>query len=605
MSSLKAIYQRYLQNPDASVFAPDGSLNYITTLITIHKTDAIAKHLTAHQRVLRKENENVLSTVESNDALCLEIETTIEFIQGGGTYLPGLDDNFLVDRLVTIPIIHVVQFNGQQKIQQLRLFWDQGSLLKQMEVIGSRGKNWPIRDGKDHVKLIASSAAAASPNTTSRPTTTNGSRDPSEVVITSKPTEARKTATRDPHASLSLFQGRDEDYEASQKPTITAPRGSARPPQRDWKDLFGDNDEAPTSPQPPASPKKGVRPGSKDQSAKPPPRDYHDLFVGDGDGASASSKARSASPQKENIAPKAGAGKNFGPNRLFDDIAEQPATPGATSPDKVRKPHPKKFNHFEFGDESNEQSQQALPARPKTKHQSQWDFDESAAPAKPPQKIRSQDVRHFSWGDDDSAHESPAKHANVAQPRPDAKSNFEFLDDGSPAVGNRAAGRGHVFDRGAGLYKSSLFHEQDAPPSPEKKNAHPLSTVTNLKDRRKDFDPHFAMADASPSSSNNTNDQSKKPIPDARAKVVKMMDAQWESTDQNHEPRFLAQSRAKGKENDGIKLGGDGMGGRRDATRSWGFGSESDEDGKGGANGGRFQPGKKQQAPKDNDFWDY
>ncbi|KAL9023407.1 MAG: hypothetical protein Q9196_007222, partial [Gyalolechia fulgens] len=498
--------------------------------------------------------------------------------------------------------IHVVQFNDQQKIHQLRLFWDQGSLLKQMEIIGSRGKNWPVRDGKDHVKLIASSAAAASRNNTSRPTATNGSGDPSEVVITSKPTEARKTATRDPHASLSLFQSQDEDHEASQKPTVTAARGSAKPLQRDWKDLFGDNDEAPTSPQPAASPKKGVRPGSKDQSAKPPPRDYHDLFV---DGTSPSSKARSASPQKENIALKAGSGKNFQPNRLFEDIAEQPATPGAMSPDKARKPHPKKFNHFEFGDESAEQNQQALAAPPKTKHQSQWDFDDFPAPVKAPQKMRSQDVRHFGWGDDDTAHESPAKKANVVQPRPDAKSTFEFLDDGSPAGGNRIAGRGHTSDRGAGLYKSSLFHEQDAPRSPEKKNAHPLSTVTNLKDRRKDFDPHFAMADASPSGANNQNDQAKKPIPDARAKVVKMMDAQWEAADESYEPRFQAQSRAKGKENDGIKLGGDGMGGRRDATRSWGFGSESDEDGKGGANGGKFQPGKKQQAPKENDFWDY
>lgn len=465
-----------------------------------------------------------------------------------------------------------MHFNEQQKIQQLRLFWDQGSLLKQMEIIGARGRNWPIRDGKDHVKLIASSAAAASPGVTSRPTTTNGSGHPSEVVITSKPTEPRKTATRDPHASLSLFQGRDDDYEASQIPTITAPRGSARPPQRDWKDLFSDNGEDPASAQPPTSPKKGVRPGSKDQSAKPPPRDYHDLFVGEGDGASPSSKARSASPQKESIAPKAGAGKNFQPNRLFEDIGEQPATPGANSPEKARKPHPKKFEHFDFGDEPTEQSQQKLPARPRTQHQSQWDFGDTSAPAKAPQKIRSQDVRHFGWGDDDSAHESPAKNKNVPQPRPDAKSNFDFLDDGSPAVTNRIAGRGHASDRGAGLYKSSLLHEQDTPSATEK-NANPLSTVTNLKDRHKDFDPHFAMADATPSGA--------------------------------EEPRFLAQSRATGKENKGIKLGGDGMGGRKDAARNWGFGDESDEDGKLGANGGKFHPGKKQQAPKDNDFWDY
>ncbi|KAI4089063.1 MAG: hypothetical protein LQ344_005634 [Seirophora lacunosa] len=608
MTSLKATYQRYLSHPDSSAFAPDGSLNYITTLTTIHKPDAIAKHLNAHQRVLTKKHENILNAIESDHALCLEVETTLEFITGGGTYLPGLDDNFLADQLATFPVIHIVHFDTQQKIQQLRLFWDQGSLLKQMEVIGSRGKNWPVRDGKDLVKLIASSAGAASSTGNSRPTMANGSGDPSEVVITSKPTEARKTATRDPHASLSLFAPRDKDYEESHKPTIAAPRGSARPPQRDYNEIFADNDEAPISPEKPSSPKKGARPGSKDQSARPPPRDYHDLFVGDDADVSPASKARPASPQKENapFAPKAGAGKNFLPNRLFGDTGDDPATSGANSSDLARKPHPTKFNHFDFADETSENPQQALPARPKTKHQSQWDFEDFSTPEKVPQKIRSQDVRHFGWGDD-TGHESPAKHPNVPQPRPDAKSSFDFLDDATPPGGRRPAGlpRGHAADRGAGLYKNNLFNEDMNAVSPEKKGAHPLSTVTNLKDRRKDFDPHFEMADQSPSSG--ANRSNKPPIPETRAKAIKTMDAQWESIDQSPGAAAskLTATRAPGKENNGIKTGGDGMGGRRDRVRDWGFGDESDEDGIGGANGGKFQPGKKQQAPKDDDFWNY
>lgn len=105
MTSLKAKYQKYLSNPDASAFAPDGSLNYITTLTTIHKPDAIAKHLHAHQRVLRKKHENILNTIESDHGLCLEVETTVEFITGGGTFLPGLDDNFLADQLATFPVV--------------------------------------------------------------------------------------------------------------------------------------------------------------------------------------------------------------------------------------------------------------------------------------------------------------------------------------------------------------------------------------------------------------------------------------------------------------------------------------------------------------------
>ena len=105
MSTLKAIYQNYLASPNASAFANDGSLNYITSLTTINKPEAIAKHLSAHRRVLSKKHENILSTVEGNNSLCLEVETTIEFLTGGGAFLPGLDDNFLADQVVTFPIV--------------------------------------------------------------------------------------------------------------------------------------------------------------------------------------------------------------------------------------------------------------------------------------------------------------------------------------------------------------------------------------------------------------------------------------------------------------------------------------------------------------------
>ncbi len=107
MSSLRAVYESYLANPKASAFAPDGSLNYITTLTTLHKAEVIAKHLTAHQKILKKKHENVLHAIESENALCLEVDTTIEFLTGGGMYLPGLDDNFLADQLVTFPVVRL------------------------------------------------------------------------------------------------------------------------------------------------------------------------------------------------------------------------------------------------------------------------------------------------------------------------------------------------------------------------------------------------------------------------------------------------------------------------------------------------------------------
>lgn len=106
MSSLKALYQSFLAKPSASALSSDGaSLNYITTLTTIHSAASILKHVAAHQQVLQKKNETVLSAIESDDAICLDVETTLEFTNGGGAYLPGLDDNFLTDRVVTFPMV--------------------------------------------------------------------------------------------------------------------------------------------------------------------------------------------------------------------------------------------------------------------------------------------------------------------------------------------------------------------------------------------------------------------------------------------------------------------------------------------------------------------
>ena len=105
MGSLKSLYQSFLARPNASILNHDASLNYITTLTTINTAAAILKHHAAHQKVLTKKEEKVLSCIEGSDALCLDVETTLEFITGGGAYLPGLDDNFLADRVVTFPMV--------------------------------------------------------------------------------------------------------------------------------------------------------------------------------------------------------------------------------------------------------------------------------------------------------------------------------------------------------------------------------------------------------------------------------------------------------------------------------------------------------------------
>lgn len=635
--SLKAIYQSYLANPNASALEDDASLSYITTLTTINTAASIVKHNAAHQKVLSKKEEKVLSCVEGSDAVCLDIETTLEFISGGGAYLPGLDDNFIADRVITFPMVsdlwiqvntvlmpssfaqvHIVHFDSSRKIQQIRLYWDQGSLLKLVDVIGSRAKNWPIRDGKDQARLIASSVAAITQNSGAPPLRSSDTNR--DAAIPGKPRAQSNNVTGDPHASLALFAPRGEDEESSQQ-AFVAHRGSAKPPPRDYQDLFvgGDADTSPKAKGRASSPQKEnmeMRP-PKAQSAKPPPRNYHDLFVGNESDASPVSNDKTASPQKGvlspgHMAPKGGAGKNFKPSRIFEMDEGLPGTP--KSPDKSYKSHPKRYDHFEFGNGDDGPSN--LPARPNTKHQSQWDFEDFVTPQKPGNKVRDQDKRHFGWEDDEASMDSPNKNPAIPKARPDATSSFEFRDDGTPAGERRPAGhpRGQGTARTTSLYQNNLFEESDHAPSPEKKG-NPLATVTNLKDRRKDFDSQFNMTDASPSQPA----EASKPAPEARASVVSQMGAQLDASDQlphsatatrPHHTNPLSSDKENfpvkaGKNDVGIKSAGDGMGGKKGTGRSWGFGDDSDEDGIGGQNGGKFQAARRQQAPKENSIWDF
>lgn len=524
-----------------------------------------------------------------------------------------------------------MHFDSGQKIQQVRLYWEQGSLLKSLDVIGARARSWPIRDGKEQARLIAASAAGTTQsNGHSRPSTatSDNSHLSNEAGHTTKPRSQSKNVTRDPHASLSLFAPREEDEESSQP---NAPRAlkaqTAKPPARDYHDLFVGN-ESDASPQTSKaramSPTKenGGRVAPKAQSAKPPPRDYHDLFVGNDSDASPTSKGRPLSPQKENMTPgpvaaKGGSGKNFQPSRLFDHA--QPGTPKSPeqSPDKGYKTDPRKYNHFDF-DGGNEQPN-PMASRPKSKHQNNWDFEDFMTPDKVKTKVRGQDVRHFGWSDDEPVMDSPAKHPAVAKARPDSNANFEFQDDGTPAGGRRPAGqsRGMGNVKGKGMYQNNVIGEE-SPTRPEKKS-HPLATVTNTKDRRNNFDPHFNLTDDSPSSTTNTN---KPPVTESRAKLVSQMGAQWEATDSSPGPQSRdrdnedrinpisgdkenIQNGSAKKRNTGIKTGGDGMGGKKGSGRSWGFGDDSDEDGPEGKNGGKFKASKIQQAPKDSGFWDF
>ncbi|OIW35125.1 hypothetical protein CONLIGDRAFT_567839 [Coniochaeta ligniaria NRRL 30616] len=559
--ALQAAYKQFLAAPNTSFLADDASLHYITSTTSFRGATEILKHLSSVRNQIKKKKEDLLHVVEGQNAIAAEVDTAFEFLTSGGPYLPGLDDNFLADRTVYLPMVHMVSFNAENKITTIRQSWDQGSLLKQLDVIGKTGRNWPIRDSTEQLRLIKTSQNAAGVET-ARPAepAANRSRKDSNNIL------------RDPHASLALFAPREEADAPG--PSVVSPYAGRRPRQRSFTEILGDEPvEEPGTP----------------------------------------TRERSMSPTKA-IAPKGGAAKNYQPSRLFE--AEEEPSPEQKIPERKAyyKPNEKKFQHFDFSDGSDAHPQEAprgktTVERPKSKHDSNWSFDDFSTPAKalPTRGLhRTQDERHWS-NDDDTVTETPVKKPAQPKPRRDAEAHFEFRDDGEPGGEPRLIGRprGTGHNTGLGLYEQNLYSEDGSKPSPAP--ARPLGNITNLEDRRKDFAPHFEMKDYSPA---HGQTQEAPKVGEDRKKAVKMMESNWSALDEpsvsqkeNNAPTNR-NGNAKANRNvddRGITIAGDGMGGRK-GGQHWAIGDDDDQQTR-----SEEVPGKKQGVtqPTSGAFWDF
>ncbi|KAJ8612421.1 hypothetical protein MRB53_037462 [Persea americana] len=358
-------YLQFLKSPSAAALSDKASLSYITTTTVISEPEAIVKHFTAQSRQLSKDDK-VLHIIESSNGASIETETTLKFKTGGGAYLPGIDDNLLDERTVTFPVVHIVAFDAQQKISQIRLYWEQGTLLKQIEAIGRNGKNWPIRTGDRLIEAVKTSIKSS---------VENGTKG-QDLPIRE---QSNISATRDPHASLQLFSPQDpnQDSRKAYDGPAVAPRASARPA----------------------------------------PRDYGDLFVGEATADSPSQK-RSSSPSKiDGRSVKAGASSKFQPNRLFDENIPMDAP---QSPEK-KKTYGQKYDHFAFGDgEDATHARHASKSGSSNKSVSHFQFEDFSTPLKIKEKSRPDQERHWGKPDADTHYkisdESPGLPAEKRRP---------------------------------------------------------------------------------------------------------------------------------------------------------------------------------------------
>jgi hypothetical protein len=103
--ALTAVYERFLASPNPLSLAETASLHYIPTLTSYTQSGPIIRHLESQNKnVVKTKSAKTIHAVESPSSLALEVDTTLEFISGGGAYAPGLE-NFIVDKIATLPLV--------------------------------------------------------------------------------------------------------------------------------------------------------------------------------------------------------------------------------------------------------------------------------------------------------------------------------------------------------------------------------------------------------------------------------------------------------------------------------------------------------------------
>lgn len=270
--------------PKAIQLAENASLVYVSSGVHFKGTTPILEHLARGERELKK-TDTIISKVEAGGSLVLEVETHIEFICGAGSFLPGLSANFIADEKVSMVIIHMVEFEGD-KIHRIKYFWDQATLLKQLNVIGSRGNAWPIYAGIDQIALCKRTRPNSEPRS-------------KEMLV-------REGAIRSKHESINLFDNEDliEKIPVS-SPAIEPPSPSARPPYRTFQEILNLTDAKGPSDRPVIQPSASLEARKRASgflnlfSDEPDQVQPYRRVIGSGGGHSAAMKRASWTPWSE------------------------------------------------------------------------------------------------------------------------------------------------------------------------------------------------------------------------------------------------------------------------------------------------------------------
>ncbi|EMR09057.1 hypothetical protein PNEG_02828 [Pneumocystis murina B123] len=210
--SILKLYQEFRQAPSQSIFSDQCILTYVTTCIRFSGSKNILLQLSEYQTHI-KLKEEIINLHVTGNSIVSEVFLDIEFINGPAWLVPGLDDNFYIDRKVQLPHIYIMEFDEDEKISSIRVFWDQATILKQLEVFGSRKQAFPIKLGKEQHYFIK-----------------NKDIDSSNLSYS-------KEKQQQVSKKLSLFEPYEEPSREFHRNPVR-PRSPTRPIQRPYEDLF-------------------------------------------------------------------------------------------------------------------------------------------------------------------------------------------------------------------------------------------------------------------------------------------------------------------------------------------------------------------------------
>ncbi|EPS40901.1 hypothetical protein H072_5205 [Dactylellina haptotyla CBS 200.50] len=544
---LTKLYSGFLDNPKTEILHAQAGLHYISTGTSVQSSVAIAGHFQKEALLYTKKEQKILTAVESANALAVELSVIVEFKNGGGSLLPRLDDNFIVDQTVKISMVHMVQFEDGL-IKQLRYHWDQASLLKAVSVIGRTGRNWPIRLGEEQVGTIESSAKNVAEIAVAS----------SESAVSTRPSS--KNSNHSARESLQLFAPKELGEDGGSAPI--APRGGMKPHTRQLHDIVGeDADDLPAIA---PTPKGGKGPGRT-------------FFLGQDIDEAHSTPARVVNVNAKKYqhfdlqAANEETPKVIAPKRM-----SQYSKPGSTwdfsdfaTPNKHASKAPNQdARTFSWSDNEDESSpikpQQPKKPLPRKGMEASFDIvDETPKKGEQPTKetyVRKGSEASFEFTDDSPAHGNGKAKPTQAHQNMEANwSNSSPLGEPKPVSG--FAGIAVGGDGMGGKKGSSLFWDFEDE-TPKKFNGGGIKIGGNGMGGKIDTNANWAFDESSPA---------------ARQGGIKaagngMGSKKGTELHWGFEDEYVAQKPVAR----GINIGGNGMGGRKGTGASWAFGEEEE-----------------------------